>query len=264
MANPKHLARAVGSQKGGSIAMFVEFAEKIRRLSPEGPTEDELQNFLLEDDGKIRMYYAPFDWINTAARVAIVGITPGKHSTVNALRGAASALREGETVDESSKRGKRMGSFSNMRFAIAEMFDDLGLPDVLGIRRSEDLFEAQYDLLHPTSCIRCPVLVWSEKKQKWVNYTGHAPKLLKWDTSVGYIERVLAAELRQIPRALIVPCGEAVDGALLHLVEKNMIEDSRCLFGFPHASGANGHRKKFFNERRNQLRQKVVDWNLRY
>ena len=34
--------------------MFPEFAEEIRHLSPTGPTERELQNFLLEDSGKVR------------------------------------------------------------------------------------------------------------------------------------------------------------------------------------------------------------------
>jgi hypothetical protein len=36
--------------------MFSEFAEEIRSLSPTGPTERELQNFLLEDSGTIRVY----------------------------------------------------------------------------------------------------------------------------------------------------------------------------------------------------------------
>jgi hypothetical protein len=58
--------------------MFSEFAEEIRNLSPTGPTERELQNFLLDDSGKIRVYYAPFDWINTEARLIVVGITPGR------------------------------------------------------------------------------------------------------------------------------------------------------------------------------------------
>ena len=244
---------------------FVEFAEDIKNLSASGPTEEELQRFLLPESGRsIRMYYAPFDWINTKARVIIVGITPGRDSMANAFRAAASALRQGETVDESSKRGKQAGSFSNMRLTIAEMFDDLGLPEALGICRSDELFGSRYDLLHPTSCVRYPVFVWSEKQKKWANYTGHSPKLLMWDTSVRYIERVLADELQQIPDALIVPCGEAVDSGLRHLSARKMIDASRCLFGFPHASGANGHRKRFFNERKDQLRRTVGDWRRRF
>lgn len=182
---------------------------------------------------------------------------------VNAFRAAATALREGQTIEESSKRGKRAGSFSNMRPTIAEMFDDLDIPAALGIRLSEELFDSRCDLLHTTSCIRYPVLVWSEKKRKFVNYTGHSPKLPKWETAVEYIEHVLAVELQQIPGALIVPCAEAVDGALRHLSAQRMIEPWRCLSGFPHASRANGHRLRFFNERRAALRQTLVGWRQR-
>lgn len=245
------------------VPTFFDFAERIMNLSTCGPTEYELPAFLLQNTENTRVYYAPFDWINTAARVIIVGITPGEHSMLNAFRAAASALCEGETVDEASKRGKRAGSFSNMRFTIADMLDELGLPDVLGINRSEELFNTRYDLLHPTSCLRYPVFVWSQQKRKWVNYTGHSPKLLRWGTSVRYIEQVLSDELRQIPDALVVPCGKAVDDALRHLSAKGMLDPCRCLFGFPHASGANGHRKRFFEERKNQLRVAVAEWGYR-
>jgi hypothetical protein len=247
------------------VREFGHFAEEIKNLSAAGPTDEELQRFLLPQPCKsIRIYYAPFDWINTKARVIIVGITPGRDSMVNAFRAAASALRQGQTVDESSKQGKQAGSFSNMRPTIAEMFDEVGIPEALGIRRSDELFGSLYDLLHPTSCVKYPVFVWNKRKGKWSNYTGHSPKLLTWDTSVYYIERVLADELQQIPDALIVPCGEAVDSALRHLSARKMIDPSRCLFGFPHASGANGHRKRFFNERRDQLRRMVADWRRRF
>jgi hypothetical protein len=80
------------------------------------------------------------------------------------------------------------------------------------------------------------------------------------EIAVQYIEHVLAEELQQIPDALIVPCGEAVDGALRHLSAKGMIEPRRCLFGFPHASTNNGHRKEFFNERRDGLKKMLAEW----
>ncbi len=245
--------------------MFVEYADKIRNLAPEGPTPEELlQNFLLEGGARTRIYHAPFDWINTTARIVIVGITPGEHSMRNAFRRAAASLRDEETLTEASKQGKRAGSFSNMRFIIAEMFDELGVPEAVGIERSEDLFSTRYDLLHPTSCVRYPVFIWNKRKEKWVNYTGHSPKLLKWDTSVRYIEGLLADELRQIPGALIVPCGKAVDEALHHLSARKVIDPDRCLFGFPHASGANGWRKRFFCDRKQQLKQKVAEWRILY
>jgi hypothetical protein len=179
---------------------------------------------------------------------------------INALRAAASTLQDGKTDEEASKQGRREGSFSNMRGTIAQMLDELGIPKILQINRSDELFASRYDLLHPTACIRHPVLVWSRKKQEWVNYTGHNPKLLKWNTALHYIEEVLADELQHIPNALVIPCGEAVDNALRHLTSKGLLDSRRCLFGFPHASGANGHRKRFFEERKEQLRRTVAAW----
>ena len=76
------------------------------------------------------------------------------------VKAATSALRRGEPTDEASKQGKQTGSFSNMRFEIADMLDKLGLHAVLGLNSSEELFNKRYDLLHPTSCIRYPVFVW--------------------------------------------------------------------------------------------------------
>jgi hypothetical protein len=108
--------------------------KRIKGFSLPKPTENEKQQLLLEESEKARIYYAPFDWINLSAKVVIVGITPGEHSMINALMEAA-ALRAGETIENACKRGKRMGSFSNMRFTIGDMLDRLGLPDALRLSR---------------------------------------------------------------------------------------------------------------------------------
>ena len=243
---------------------FSEFSEAIKRLPSTQLTLIDLASFRLAENEKITMYYAPFDWINAAAKVVIVGITPGQDSMLNAFRAAASSLKEGRTTDEASELGKRRGSFSNMKSTMARMFDDIGLPAALGISQSKELFENRQDLIHATSCVRYPALVWSKKKNSWTNYTGHSPKLLKWGTSRRYIEEVLAEELRQFPRALIVPCGKAVTEALQHLSSKGVIDPLRCLFGFPHASGANVGRKKQFDELRGELRERVSFWHREY
>lgn len=239
---------------------FADFAEKIRALPRTQLQESDCLGLLLADEGTARVYYAPFDWINRNAKIAIVGITPGKASMLNGLHAAATGLREGRTFEECSKLGKQMGSFSNMRTALCEMLNVLNIPEILDIPKAEDLFGQRADLLHTTSCVRHPVFVWNQKSQRWVNYTGHNPNLLKWNISRSYIENVLAEELRQIPGALIVPCGEAVDGALRHLCAIGLLDPERCLSGFPHASGANGHRVRFFNQRREQLAKAASDW----
>jgi hypothetical protein len=40
--------------------------------------------------------------------------------------------------------------------------------------------------------------------------------------------------------ALLLPLGRAAEGCLRLLVDSGQLDQSRCLFGFPHPSGANG------------------------
>jgi hypothetical protein len=82
--------------------MFSEFAEEIRNLSPTGPTERELQNFLLDDSGKIRVYYAPFDWINAEPRLIVVGITPEQRRDSKGGKGGT----DGQRRDRRAKAGQ--------------------------------------------------------------------------------------------------------------------------------------------------------------
>lgn len=58
------------------------------------------------------MVYAPFDHVNRAARIAIVGMTPGRFQAANALRAAQEALRAGQSVEIAAEKAKVFASFS--------------------------------------------------------------------------------------------------------------------------------------------------------
>lgn len=242
------------------VPTFADFAETIRLLPTTQLQERDCQGFLFSEERGVRVYYAPFDWVDLSARIAIVGITPGKDSMLNGIQAAAAALREGRSPEECCRIGKQAGSFSNMRRNICSMLNELGVPAALGIQRAEELFQNRADLLHTTSCVRYPIFIWESKRQSWANYGGHSPDLLSWPLSRFYIENILSEELRQIPEALIVPCGKAVDQALVHLCAIRMLDANRCLFGFPHASGNNGHRAKFFETNKAHLTKAVARW----
>jgi hypothetical protein len=239
------------------LGFLPRFADAIKELPSHDLCDADIAPLLIANVPPIQIFYAPFDWINKSARVIVCGITPGRHSMDNALMAARSALLAGNSLEQASEQGKRTGSFSNMRKPLAQMLDDLGLHKVLAISSTATLFGSDGEnrhLLQTTSCVRYPVFVNGQ------NYTGHSPKLLKSATLLDYVENVLGAELRLLPKALVVPCGAAVDDALQHLTAKGIVEEGRCLFGFPHASGANGHRKRFFAERRDALAEKVRTW----
>jgi hypothetical protein len=70
--------------------LFMKYAPTIQSL-----TESELSgNGLLKEklklasSGNIEVCYAPFEYINTNARVVIVGITPGHTQMINAIKEA--------------------------------------------------------------------------------------------------------------------------------------------------------------------------------
>ena len=156
---------------------------------------------------RLEIYYAPFDYVNEKAQLAIVGITPGLQQMEIGLRQAQSALLEGLATREACQRAKQHASFAGrMRTNLVEMLDELGLPPLLGPRSTGDLFGDHCHLLHTTSAVRYPLFV------NDANYTGHSPKLLRIPVLRGFVEHVLGPELRGLHHALIVPLGRSVFG----------------------------------------------------
>jgi hypothetical protein len=78
--------------------LFAAYESKIRGLARRHPiTEADVlkPRFRLEHDDRIEIYYAPLDWLRPTARIAIVGITPGKDTMTIAYRTAAHSLAAG-------------------------------------------------------------------------------------------------------------------------------------------------------------------------
>lgn len=211
--------------------------------------------FRLSRSGNLEIYYAPFDSLNPMARIAIVGITPGWTQMKIAYREYCTALSEGLTFVEASRRAKESASFAgSMRGNLIRMLDDIGLSSALGLQSCDKLFDDARHLVHTTSAIRYPAFVNGR------NYTGHSPEPLKHPELRRYVEYLLADELRNVPQALIVPLGKSVRSIMDHLIEAGHVDRRRCLLGFPHPSGANGHRQREFNEQRQELRRIVENW----
>lgn len=62
------------------------------------------------------------------------------------------------------------------------------------------------------------------------------------------------------PPALIIPLGKTVEQVILKLAAEQKVSDHTYLIGFPHPSGANGHRTKEFQQQKELLREKVSAW----
>jgi hypothetical protein len=198
--------------------------------------------------------YAPFDWTNADAKVALVGITPGRHQAWAASMAAAQALSEGATANDALERAKSTGSFSGpMRRNLVSMLDGIGLAELLGIASCDELFGRSAHLATHLSALAFPVFVEGR------NYAGSG--ITEDPVYVCLIEQVLAAQLTQAPGALVIPLGRAAAAAVELLVEQGTVDPVRCLFGFPHPSGANGHRQMQFDARQADMAHALRAWH---
>jgi len=235
---------------------FDRFADAIRGL-PEAIDRANLlsKRFRLYEDERLRIYYAPFDYVNRRARLVVVGITPGFTQMKLGYSAARRALLDGCDRDTVLALAKQAASFAgDMRRNLISMLDELGLPEMLDVSSTSSLFDDRAGLLHSTSSIRYPAFVNDE------NYRGQQPRLLGCAVLAAFVEQQLASELADVDRALIVPLGKVVEGCLSHLIRSRKLEADRCLFGFPHPSGANGHRLHQFAEQRPQLQRTARAW----
>jgi len=75
-----------------------------------------------------------------------------------------------------------------------------------------------------------------------------------------YVKKYFYKETDNLQNALIIPLGKAVEEILQQMIKENLIKEKQCLLGFPHPSGANGHRKSQFKENKNKLLNIIEDY----
>lgn len=242
---------------------FADYASRIAALpAPHVLTIDDLlvADFRVYTDGRLEIYYTPFDYVNERAKLTLIGITPGEDQMWQAYRAARAALGEGLPAHEALLRADQQASFAGrMRENLIAMLDGIGLPALLDIPSSRWLFGHRSDLVNTTSAVRDAVFV-ANKDGKYVNYTGHSPKLLQKPVLRGYVDGPLAEELQQTADALLVALGEGPSEAVQYLIDRKVIDPARCLLHFPHPSGANDWRTRHFAERRDQLCAQASAW----
>lgn len=213
---------------------------------------DTLLNITIEDDslpaelrmsenGRFTTYYAPFEYMNTTAKLAICGITPGIQQAVIALKTLQDALTRGLPWAEAIQYAKKSASFAGaMRKNLAAMLDYIGLNQYLDIESCSDLFTTHTELAHYTSALRNPVL------DSGKNYSGGSSMTTNeylWQQ----ISTGLKEEISALPAdTLFIPLGTGVDEVFRKLIGQKLLSPDQVLFGLPHASGANSERIAYF------------------
>lgn len=199
------------------------------------------KELLLSSEGSVQTFYAPFDYINTKARITICGITPGLQQAMNALNEARKQLAAGASVEDAKRCAKETASFSGpMRSNLIAMLDHIGLNTLLHIDSCERLFSTHRHLVHYTSALRYPVFV------NGTNYSG-SPSMLSCVSLRHQVDNYLAAEVKVLgENCIYVPLGPKVAEVLLRLQTQGLLKSEQILAGLPHPSGANAERISYF------------------
>jgi hypothetical protein len=196
---------------------------------------------LLASEGNLQTFYAPFDHVNSGARIVLCGITPGLQQASRALDEARKQLRQGASIEQAKQAAKETASFAGpMRNNLTNMLDHIGLHRLLGIESCARLFDTHRHLVHYTSALRYPVFLDGQ------NYSG-SPAILSRASLRHQVETHLADEIRALgPQCLYVPLGPKVTEVFQHLQTKGLLKAEQLLDGLPHPSGANAERISYF------------------
>jgi hypothetical protein len=223
---------------------------KDKTLSKEDLLVDD---FLMERIGKLEMYYAPHnEYINPSAKVVIIGLTPGLTQMRIAMQEAKVGLEEGLSDEEVCRKAKEAARFAGtMRIHLIDMLNALDLHRHLNIPSCGELFQEHRVLLHTTSLLRFPIFV--AKK----NYNGTHPNLISNQCLKKAALMSVSEELKIMKQALIIPLGKMVERVLHLLVQAGELDAEQCLWGFPHPSGAKGHRQKQFARHQLNMKNKI-------
>ena len=175
-------------------------------------------------------------------KLVLVGLTPGRrqHEAINSSENALS------------------GSFKGMRKQIFAWFEILKISKILNIDNEDSIFNEKrfLKMTYITSLLREPVYIKSNGKLS--NYSGRNPFPWCNDDLTKLMHQTLDILSRLDKPCLIVPMGQIVSEALVKF--SSLDESHYILHGFPHPSGANGHRHREFEENCPKLKKIVRRW----
>ena len=194
--------------------------------------------FLINKEANIKIYYAPFDYVNSKAKIMIVGITPGLQQMLQSFQ----VINDGKSL----KEVKDLSSFKgSMRTTLVKYLDKLKVNKKLKIKSCESLFNKDSKHLHTTSLVKYPVF------DKGKNYSGS--NILKKKMLIEFIEKNFLKELKTLKKAIIIPLGNTVSSTIEYLNNKYNLKLTCFLKGFPHPSGANARKNIQFKENRSSM-----------
>ena len=195
--------------------------------------------FLINRENNIKIYYAPFDYVNSKAKIMIVGITPGLQQMLQSFE----VINQGKSLKEVKDQSSFKGS---MRTSLVKYLDELKINKTLKIKSCESLFHKHNKYLHTTSLVKYPVL------DRGKNYSG--ANILKKQILLDFIEKNFLKELKTLKKSIIVPLGNTVSSTIEYLNSKYKLKLRCFLEGFPHPSGANARKNIQFKKNKKKMK----------
>lgn len=226
-----------------NIQLFDQFVSVLKSESPPVVRDGRL---LMDSDEDVSIYYAPFEYINPAARIVLVGITPGPTQMVNAVLEARRQLLKGATAVEAIEAAKKTAAFSGepLRGNLVTQLNHWGFPEWLGIRDSSELFEGLANLVEglanlvqTTSLLRYPTFVHGKDYAGTSDMTNPRNELLRQ-----HLFDYFAKEVNEMKHALFVSLGPKVQAVLDFLAKEGVVDENRLIRGMLHPSGNNTYR----------------------
>ncbi len=195
---------------------------------------------LMDTDGHLKIYYAPFEHINRQAKIALVGITPGPTQMVNANNAARAELAAGKPIASAIRAAKITASFSGepMRSNLIKQLNHWRVHEWLGLRDAADLFGIASHLVHSTSLLRYPVFI-DDK-----DYRG-SPNMAKHPLLRSYLEKYFVSEVSELEDTVFLGLGPQVQSVLDILIEQGVLRPERVIGGMLHPSGNCTYRIKY-------------------
>jgi hypothetical protein len=216
-----------------------KYLKKIKSLKKISKSNIVSGKFLIAKKDNIKIYYAPFDYINPKAKIMIAGITPGLQQMLQSYE----VINQGKSL----KKVKDLSSFKgSMRTGLIKYLDELEVNKKLKIKSCESLFNKNSKYLHTTSLVKYPVF------DKGKNYSG--ANILKKKILIEFIEKNFLKELKTLKKAIIIPLGNTVSSTIEYLNNKYDLKLACFLKGFPHPSGANARKNIQFKENKRNMK----------
>ena len=191
----------------------------------------------LQQSIRHEVYYAPFEYINTQARLVIVGITPGV-TQLKLAYAEAQRLLQSKTSEEDALRGIiSAAAFGGqaMRPNLLRMLRHFDFAAILGIDDEAELWGSAAGCLHSTSVIPHATL----KAGKM--FAGNFCEIRESVALRKLFDQEFIKSLVELnEEVLYIALGKTPLDALRHCIDLGVIRESQVLGGFAHPSRASG------------------------